>query len=49
MEINVKKEDKLRFKFGSRIIELPGRLAAAYSPGKDGKPGTSDDVITWNK
>ncbi len=48
VEINVNSEDKLRFKFGSRIVELPGRLAAAYSSGKDGKPGTADDFITWN-
>lgn len=47
VEINVKNEEKLRFKFGGRHIELPGRLAAVYSPGKDGKPGTSDDVKTW--
>jgi hypothetical protein len=47
VEINVKNEDKLRFKFGGRLVELPGRLAAAFSPGKDGIPGTSDDVTTW--
>lgn len=48
VEINVKNEDKLRFNHGGRIIELLGRSVAAYSPGKDGKPGTADDVVTWN-
>ncbi len=47
VEINVKNEDKLRFKLGGRLVELPGRLATAFSPGKDGIPGTSDDVKTW--
>jgi hypothetical protein len=47
VEINVRNEPKLRFNHGSRIVELPGRLVAVYSPGKDGKPGTSDDVKTW--
>jgi hypothetical protein len=47
VEINVRNEPKLRFNHGSRIVELPGRLVAVYSPGKDGKPGTSDDVTTW--
>jgi hypothetical protein len=49
VEINAKNEDKLRFKSGERNIELPGRLAAVYSSGKDGKPGTSDDAVTWNQ
>jgi hypothetical protein len=47
VEINVKNEDKLRFKLGGRLVELPGHLAAAFSPGKDGIPGTPDDVTTW--
>lgn len=47
VEINVKSEKMLRFNYGGRIIELPGRLVAVCSPGKDGKPGTSDDVKTW--
>lgn len=49
VEINVKNEEKLRFNYGSKIVELPRRLVAAYSPGKDGKSGTPDDVITWNQ
>ena len=49
VEVNVKNEDKLRFNHGSKMVELPGRLVAAYSLGKDGKPGTADDVVTWNQ
>jgi hypothetical protein len=47
VEINVQQEEKLRFKLGDKLIELPGRLVTAYSLGKDGKPGTADDVKTW--
>lgn len=47
VEFNVKNEDKLRFKLGGKLIQLPKRFAAVYSPGKDGKPGTPDDVTTW--
>jgi hypothetical protein len=47
VKMNVKKEDKLRFMLGNKLIELPGRSVAVYSAGKDGKPGTADDVKTW--
>lgn len=33
--------------YGGRFIELGGRLATVYSPGKDGEPGTSEDVLAW--
>ena len=47
VELGVKNEEKLRFKLGNKLIELPGRLVAVYSSGKDGKPGTPDDVKPW--
>ena len=40
-------DELLRFKLGSRDIELKGRRVAAFSSGHDHKEGTKDDVLTW--
>lgn len=45
--LQVKSEEPLRLSFGKKVIELKGRDCAVFSPGKDGKPGTSDDVTTF--
>lgn len=37
----------LRFHYAGKTVELPGRIVAVYSSGKDGKPGTADDIKTW--
>ncbi len=37
----------LRFTIGQKSVDLKERYVAVFSPGPDGKPGTSDDVITW--
>lgn len=40
-------DEILRFKTGSKDVELKGRRIAVFSPGPDHKEGTSDDVRTW--
>jgi hypothetical protein len=45
--LNAKPGEPLRFPFGKKTIELAGRNCAVFSPGKDGKTGTADDVTTW--
>ena len=40
-------DEQLHFTYGGRTVDLRGRRVAAYSPGKDGKPGTADDILTW--
>lgn len=47
VELNLKKSGKLRFHHGNKVVELPGRLVAVYSVGKDGKAGTGDDITSW--
>ncbi len=47
VELDTDNDETLRFKLGGKAIELKGRRAAAWSPGADRKPGTSDDVTTW--
>jgi hypothetical protein len=37
----------LHFTVGSKTVDLKGRRSAAFSPGPDEKPGTTDDVVTW--
>ncbi len=45
--LNPENKEPLRFKHGSRGIELKDRRSAAFSPGPDKQIGTSDDVKTW--
>lgn len=40
-------DEKLRFEFARRPVELTGRRVAVISAGKDGKLGSSDDIKTW--
>ena len=40
-------DEFLRFKIGTKDIELKGRRVAVFSPGPDHKEGTGDDVRTW--
>lgn len=40
-------DEILRFKFGSRNVELKGLRVAVFSPGADRQEGTKDDVTTW--
>lgn len=47
VELDTKNEGRVRFEYRGRMIDLKGRMVAVYSPGKDGKPGTKDDVTTW--
>lgn len=45
--LDAKNEGKVQFDYGSRIVDLPGKFVAVYSPGEDGKTGTEDDIKTW--
>lgn len=47
VELDTDNDQVLRFDLGGKPVELKGRRVAAYSPGADRKPGTSDDVTTW--
>lgn len=47
VELDTKNEGRVRFEYRGRMIDLKGRRVAVYSPGKDGKLGTKDDVTTW--
>ena len=47
VELDTDNDEVLRFVLGGKPVDLKGRRVAAYSPGADGKPGTSDDVTTW--
>ena len=40
-------DEHLQFNYGAKPVELKGRHVAIYSPGKDKKAGTSDDIKTW--
>ncbi|MFC7336450.1 hypothetical protein ACFQY0_04610 [Haloferula chungangensis] len=46
--LNAKKEDSLVFQYGDQNVMLRGKGVAAYSPGKDGKLNTPDDIRSWN-
>lgn len=45
--LDARKEGKLHFNYGSKTVDLPGKLVAVFSLGKDGIEGNSDDVRTW--
>jgi len=45
--LQVKPGEPLLVPFGKKTIKLIGRDCAVFSPGKDGRPGTFDDVKTW--
>lgn len=47
IQLDTDNDEVLRFDLGGKPVELKGRRVAAYSPGADRKPGTSDDVTTW--
>ncbi len=40
-------DEQLEFDIAGKPFHLKGRRAAVFSPGRDGKLGTSDDVKTW--
>lgn len=48
VELDADYNEELHFTIGSRVVDLKGRRAAAYSPGPDKKLGTADDVKTWD-
>lgn len=45
--LDTEHKEHLHFTLGSKSIDLPGRRAAACSPGPDKQIGTADDVRTW--
>ena len=47
VHMNVRYKGRLNFTIGTETIDLPDTIVAVYSPGKDGKPGTKDDVKAW--
>lgn len=49
LETDVSNTGILRFKYGSRVVELPGKSVAVYSTGADGNAGTWDDIRSWSK
>ncbi|MEO5715626.1 MAG: DUF4190 domain-containing protein [Luteolibacter sp.] len=40
-------DEQLHFDIAGKPFHLKGRRVAVFSPGRDGKLGTSDDVKTW--
>ncbi|MBK1816951.1 hypothetical protein JIN84_15095 [Luteolibacter yonseiensis] len=45
--MDVTNKGGLYFRHGTKIVDLPGKSVAVFSPGKDGIAGNSDDVRTW--
>lgn len=45
--LNTRHGEPLHVPYGKKTIEFRGRDCAVFSPGRDGKPETKDDVRTW--